>query len=287
MRWPYFANWNALLGALLLCLCNVATQAEEVDYLSFATDDEANSTEIFSKASPSVVFVTNTALQRSFFTLNVQEIPRGSGTGFIWDKSGLIVTNFHVIAGAHRLTVTLQDQSEHGAQVIGGAPEKDLAVLRIEKPPKGLVSLPLGDSSELSVGRKVQVEVFDTATEEQVVGQVQLMVIGPPRPAMKTYEDYRYGSMGYNADRPFTPGETYVSYAGRVYDEREMVAAVDATSTRLLPASMRVVAARHSAAALVRLTAMVSLQRSASRSSICSSSASTTWPRCSARSTSG
>jgi S1-C subfamily serine protease len=73
----------------------------------------------------------------------------------VWDKSGLIVTNFHVIAGAHKLTVTLQDQTEHAAEVIGVAPGKDLAVLRIEEPPENLVTLPMGDSSELTVGRKV------------------------------------------------------------------------------------------------------------------------------------
>jgi len=146
-----------LLGSVLALLFAFAAgnTAAEVDYLTFATDDEANSTEIFSKASPSVVFVTNKALRRSFFSLNVEAIPQGAGTGFIWDKSGLIVTNFHVIAGAHKLTVTLQDRSEHDADVIGVAPEKDLAVLRIENPPDNLVSLPLGDSSELSVGRKV------------------------------------------------------------------------------------------------------------------------------------
>ena len=53
--------------------------AGEIDYLSFATEDEANSTEVFSKASPSVVYVTNTALRRDFFSLNVQEIPQGAG----------------------------------------------------------------------------------------------------------------------------------------------------------------------------------------------------------------
>ncbi|MEZ5567758.1 MAG: trypsin-like peptidase domain-containing protein [Halioglobus sp.] len=138
----------------LLLLAPVA-QARAPDYLSFATEDEANSTEIFRKASPAVVFVTNTALQRSLFSLDVYEIPRGSGTGFVWDEQGLIVTNFHVIAGAHKLTVTLADRSEHSAEVIGVAPEKDLAVLRIENPPNNLVGLPLGDSSELTVGRKV------------------------------------------------------------------------------------------------------------------------------------
>lgn len=144
----------AWLPALYLCLAAVWAHAEK-DYLSFATEDEANTTEIFEKASPSVVYVTNTALRRNLFSLNVQEIPRGSGTGFVWDTSGLIVTNFHVIAGAHRLTVTLTDRSTFDAQVIGVAPEKDLAVLRIENPPEDLSPLPLGDSSELTVGRKV------------------------------------------------------------------------------------------------------------------------------------
>ncbi len=140
---------------LLALLCQPVVAQDDVDYLSFATEDEANSTEIFSRASPAVVYVTNKALRRNLFSLNVQEIPRGSGTGFVWDKSGLIVTNFHVIAGAQRLTVTLQDRSEHDAQVIGIAPEKDLAVLRILEPPEDLETLPLGDSSELTVGRKV------------------------------------------------------------------------------------------------------------------------------------
>jgi S1-C subfamily serine protease len=140
---------------LALLLGTLPAGAAGVDYLSFATDDEANSTEIFSKASPSVVFVTNSAMRRDFFSLNVQEIPQGAGTGFVWDDSGLIVTNFHVIAGAQKLTVTLQDRSEHNAEVIGLAPEKDLAVLRITDPPDNLVTLPLGDSSELTVGRKV------------------------------------------------------------------------------------------------------------------------------------
>lgn len=143
--------------ACLLGLALVSASAAErpPEYLSFATEDEANSTEIFRKASPAVVFVTNTALRRGLFSLDVYEIPRGSGSGFVWDEQGLIVTNFHVIAGAHKLTVTLADRSEHTAEVIGVAPEKDLAVLRLDPPPENLVSLPLGDSSELTVGRKV------------------------------------------------------------------------------------------------------------------------------------
>jgi S1-C subfamily serine protease len=146
------------ITALAMLLCSLVTSTPnwaETDYLSFATEDETNTMEIFREASPAVVYVTNTALRRSFFTLNVEEIPRGSGTGFLWDQGGLVVTNFHVIAGAHKLTVTLQDRSEYDAEVIGVAPEKDLAVLRLDKPPKELATLPMGDSSELTVGRKV------------------------------------------------------------------------------------------------------------------------------------
>jgi S1-C subfamily serine protease len=144
-----------LLCALLAVLLATGAHAKDVDYLSFATEDEANTTEIFRQASPAVVNVTNTARLRNFFSLDIMEIPRGSGTGFVWDKNGLVVTNFHVISGAQKLTVTLQDRSEHAAEIVGVAPEKDLAVLRIERPPGNLVTLPLGDSSELTVGRKV------------------------------------------------------------------------------------------------------------------------------------
>ena len=133
-----------------------AAQTEDApDYLSFATEDEANSTEIFSKASPAVVYVTTSSLRRNRFSLSMMEVPRGSGSGFVWHDSGLVVTNFHVIAGADRVQITLHDSSSHAAEIIGVAPEKDLAVLRLLEPPEGLATLPLGDSTELSVGRKV------------------------------------------------------------------------------------------------------------------------------------
>ncbi|PDH38802.1 MAG: 2-alkenal reductase [Halieaceae bacterium MED-G27] len=136
-------------------VAGLSQAAERIDYLSFATEDETNTTEVFSGASPSVVYVTSTALRRQMFSLNVLEIPQGAGSGFIWDDSGLIVTNYHVVARANKLTVTLSDQREFEAQVVGLAPERDLAVLRLTDPPEGLIELPLGDSSELSVGRKV------------------------------------------------------------------------------------------------------------------------------------
>ena len=140
---------------LMITLAGPHAWAEQVDYESFKTEDEANNIEIFQQASQAVVYVTNTQLQRDFFSLNIMEIPQGSGSGFIWDQQGHIVTNFHVIQGANRITITLQDHSEWEAELVGAAPGKDLAVLKIEAPLEKLKTLPLGDSKLLQVGRKV------------------------------------------------------------------------------------------------------------------------------------
>ena len=140
---------------LMLALLPLCTQANQF-YPEFQTEDEVNSMQVYRQASPAVVHVSNTALlRRGLFSPNIQEIPRGSGTGFLWDKNGLVVTNYHVIQGANRIVIELQDRSEWQAVVIGVAPEKDLAVLRIEAPRERLFTLPMGDSSELEVGRKV------------------------------------------------------------------------------------------------------------------------------------
>ena len=131
-------------------------QAQTPDYRSFSTNDEANNIEVFKRASPSVVYITNSRLVRqSFFNLNPQEVPQGTGSGFVWDDNGYIVTNFHVIQNASRVTVTLQDGSAWDATLVGVEPDKDLAVLQIEAPPAQLSPLELGDSSLLEVGRKV------------------------------------------------------------------------------------------------------------------------------------
>jgi len=126
------------------------------DYPSFSTHDEHNNMEVFRCASPSVVYITSSRLvRRSAFSLNPEEIPQGSGSGFIWDERGYVVTNFHVIQNASRLTVTLQDGTAHQASVVGVAPDQDLAVLRIEAPDAELHPITVGDSSQLEVGRKV------------------------------------------------------------------------------------------------------------------------------------
>jgi S1-C subfamily serine protease len=110
---------------------------------------------LFQHASPAVVFITSLAVQQSLFSLNETEVPRGAGSGFVWDRQGHVITNFHVISGADAAKVTLADQSTWNARLVGAAPEKDLAVLKIDAPAGKLTPLPLGSSETLKVGQSV------------------------------------------------------------------------------------------------------------------------------------
>ncbi len=110
---------------------------------------------LFEQASPSVTYITSLNVQRDFFTRNITEIPRGTGTGFVWDDFGHVITNFHVIEGADRALVTLADGTTWEAGLVGAAAEKDLAVLRIEAPVERLHPIPVGASGDLRVGQSV------------------------------------------------------------------------------------------------------------------------------------
>jgi len=117
--------------------------------------DEKNTIELFEATSESVVYITSIELRRNIFSLNIYEIPQGTGSGFIWDKDGRIVTNYHVIEDASRVEVTLSDQSTWTGIVVGVAPDKEIAVLQISAPSEKLSPITIGDSSNLKVGQKV------------------------------------------------------------------------------------------------------------------------------------
>ncbi len=119
------------------------------------TPDEANSIKVFEQASKSAVFVVNKTLVRDYLTWNVEEVPQGAGTGFIWDTRGHIVTNFHVVNRGRAFSVLLSDQSSWEAEFVGAAPDKDVAVLRIRAPQDRLVPIDTGSSKDLRVGQKV------------------------------------------------------------------------------------------------------------------------------------
>jgi len=117
--------------------------------------DERNTIEVFRRTSPSVVYVNTNALRQDFFSLNVVEVPQGSGSGFVWDRNGHIVTNYHVVQAGNSFSVTLADGKQYDAMLVGVERFKDLAVLRIEAPEEHLEPLEVGDSNSLVVGQKV------------------------------------------------------------------------------------------------------------------------------------
>jgi S1-C subfamily serine protease len=117
--------------------------------------DELNHIAVFKGASPSVVNITALGHERDLFSRNVQQVPQGTGTGFMWDAQGHVVTNFHVIQNANGAKVTLADQTTLEASLVGFFADRDLAVLKINAPAAKLKPLPLGSSRELQVGQKV------------------------------------------------------------------------------------------------------------------------------------
>jgi len=119
------------------------------------TRDEKSVIKLFEKRAPSTVFINTSTYERDYWTRDVTEIPRGSGTGFIWDKEGHIITNYHVVQGADRAKVTLADQTTWDAKMVGFEPGKDLAVLKLETPSDQLKPIPLGVSENLKVGQFV------------------------------------------------------------------------------------------------------------------------------------
>jgi len=150
---PAFASWeNHLPSEEQIQLTK--TSVPVAQSVTFGPDEQ-QTISIFERATKSVVFITNTALRRDFWSLNTFEVPQGSGSGIIWDRQGHIVTNFHVVYGADSIQVVLSDQSSYEAQVVGLDPDHDLAVLRIRTSQEQLVPIEVGDSHGLRVGQKV------------------------------------------------------------------------------------------------------------------------------------
>lgn len=119
--------------------------------------DEQYIVRLFSEARPSVAHITslNKASDPRSMMLNPNNMRPGTGSGFIWDTRGHVVTNFHVIMDAAAVKVTLSNQSTHDAAVVGADPANDVAVLRLQSPATALVPISVGTSHDLLVGQKV------------------------------------------------------------------------------------------------------------------------------------
>ena len=118
-------------------------------------EDEQTTINIFEQASPSVVFISTRQRVRNYWTRNVFSIPKGSGSGFVWDDLGHVVTNNHVIESASEATVRLNDGRSYSAVLVGSSPAHDLAVLRIDVAFDNPPPVPVGTSGDLKVGQKV------------------------------------------------------------------------------------------------------------------------------------
>ena len=117
--------------------------------------DERSTIELFERTRDSVVFISTASQVRDFWTRNVFTVPRGTGSGFIWDEAGHVVTNFHVIQSASQATVKLADGRNYNAALVGASPSHDIAVLRIGVGFKRPPPVPIGESRGLKVGQKV------------------------------------------------------------------------------------------------------------------------------------
>lgn len=118
-------------------------------------EDEKTTIELFAKVSPSVVHITTEAIHRNILTSDIRRTPAGTGSGFVWDNAGHIVTNLHVIEDAQAATVTLADNTSYPARLVGFDPLTDLAVLKIKADAARLQPIQIGSSDDLRVGQKV------------------------------------------------------------------------------------------------------------------------------------
>src|SRR5438477_7963486 len=132
----------------------VVSPAAPVADPALATDEQ-NNIDVYKATAPGVVYIQSTTTVRDFFGL-FADAREGAGSGSIIDEQGDILTNYHVIADAEKLTVSFGSGKNYPAQVVGKDPDTDLAVIRLLQPPKeAMTVLPLGDSDKLIVGQKV------------------------------------------------------------------------------------------------------------------------------------
>jgi S1-C subfamily serine protease len=150
---------GALLVSLLIYVSGCAPRAEAaprpVTPRGDLTAEEHSNIEVFETWKGSVVFITTSSRVMDFWTRDVMSVPRGTGSGFVWDEQGHIVTNLHVIAEAAEATVKLADGRDYPASLVGVSPAHDIAVLAISPKGKPLVPVSIGTSDDLRVGQKV------------------------------------------------------------------------------------------------------------------------------------
>ena len=147
----FFALWFG--GSYLQVAFFSEKNARSITPRGALADFEKTSVELFEKTAPSVAYIFPIKQQIDFF--GRRQTQRSTGSGFVWDRAGHIITNFHVIKGADQVFVRLDTGQPARAKVIGSSPDHDLAVLRVKELPGKLVPIPVGTSSDLKIGQSV------------------------------------------------------------------------------------------------------------------------------------
>ena len=146
---------SAVASLLLLQSAPVAEPRTVAPRGDLAADERAT-IDLFRNARDSVVFISTRQRVADFWTRNIYSVPRGSGSGLIWDGAGHIVTNYHVIEGASEAQIQMSDGRQFNAQLVGVSPQHDLAVLKIGGAGfSAPARVPIGTSSDLQVGQNV------------------------------------------------------------------------------------------------------------------------------------
>jgi S1-C subfamily serine protease len=134
---------------------NISGKPRLVAQDSVLNVDEKTAIDVFKNTNKSVVYISTNKIVRSFWERDVRRVPKGTGSGFMWDKFGHVVTNYHVIEGAAEAIITLSDGRHAPARLVGISPEHDLAVLKVMLQDDLPLPIPLGKSANLQVGQSV------------------------------------------------------------------------------------------------------------------------------------
>lgn len=197
-RWPTFWSILLLIGGLgflgwqmgWIRWAGPATDPNAPQRVVTARGDlaeaEKSTVELFKNVAPSVVHITT--LQNNRFNINMEQVPAGSGSGFIWDDEGHVVTNAHVIQNANAAKVTLSDGTTFDATLTGATLDQDLAVLKIDPPGKKAPKITLGTSKDLQVGQKTfaigNPFGLDQSLTTGVISALGRQISAPPPSAM-------------------------------------------------------------------------------------------------------
>ena len=145
---------GSIIAATIATIALAVPASGQVEADLDVRPDEQAIVDLFENASPSVVYIS-TVIRRRDNVDQIESVPHNTGTGFIWDSAGHVVTNFHVVQGATAIRVVMHDEQSYLADYVGGSPQHDLAVLRINAPSDTLEQVTLGDSDRLRVGQSV------------------------------------------------------------------------------------------------------------------------------------